>query len=131
MDGLLASVTVTDPVKEVTMNWGVNEMGALPAEATWEANYEAIIDKVHTKWPDAQIRLMYPWKQGFDADAATLHGWVNVIVAARGPYTHSGADEAVWLKGSDNGVSETVDGIHYSTLGKSLCAKAWLTAMGY
>ena len=105
----------------ILMNWGVNDMiGSLPAEATWEANYESIIDQAHAKWPLAPIYLTRPWKVGFDAPAATLHTWIDVIVAARSTFVHVGDDEAIWLKGSDNGASETTDGIHYSTLGNAL-----------
>ena len=116
----------------VLCNWGANDIPrGLPAEATWEANYEAIIDAVLAKWPIAKIYLMRPWLQGGDTGAATLHSWIAVVQAARSASVSLGPDEAVWLKGADNGASETTDGIHYSTLGESLCAAQWKSTLGY
>ncbi len=37
----------------VLMNFGVNDVGALPSEAVWEANYLAIIDAIHGFTADA------------------------------------------------------------------------------
>jgi len=117
----------------VLCNWGANEMtGALPAEATWEANYLTIIDAVLAKWPNATVYLMYPWIQGQDAKAATLHGYIDTIIAARpGGRVVAGPDEAVWLKGADDGATMTTDGIHYSAAGMLEAAAQWATVLGW
>ena len=116
----------------VLMNWGVNDItSGLPVEATWEANYLSIIDQVHAKWPLAQIYLTRPWKAGFDASAATLHTWIDVIVAARAAFVHVGDDEAIWLKGSDNGASETLDGIHYAPYSEQLKSNQMAVVLGW
>lgn len=113
------------------INLGVNDGTTLPAEATWEANTEYYLDALHAAYPAIQCYLMRPWKQGFDANAATLHSWIDTVVAARSTFVHTGPDEAVWLKGSDNGASETMDGVHYSSLGETLCAAQWQSTLGY
>lgn len=110
----------------VLINLGVNDMtGGLPAEATWKADYTTVIHTIHSVMPDSPVYLMRPWKQGYDADAATLNTWIADLVAADPTYVHTGPDEAVWLKGSDNGATNTSDGIHYSTAGKAACVTAW------
>ncbi len=38
-------------------------------------------------------------------------------------------DERVTVKGSDDGASETSDGIHYSNAGAVLVTAAWLAAI--
>ncbi len=121
-----------DAVTHVLMNWGVNDIASgLPVEATWKANYLAIIDYVHTRFPQAAIYIMRPWRRGFDSECATLHTWIDDIVAAR-QFTAVGPDEAVWLKGSDNGIAETdAGGVHYSAVGIPLAAAAWKAALGY
>jgi GDSL-like Lipase/Acylhydrolase family len=134
MDATLAGFPAdggTTNYRHVLMNWGVNDIAGTPVEATWEANYLSIIDKIHAKAPNAKVYLMRPWDVGNDAWAATFNTWINVIVGSRA-FTYVGPDEAVWLKGSDNGASETVDGVHYSTpLGNNLAAARWQTVLGY
>lgn len=115
------------------MNWGANDLSvALPSQASWQNNYIAMIDLVHAKWPNARIWITRPWRRNKDADSATLHTWIDNVVAARSAYTFVGDDEAVWLKGSDDGATNTSDGVHYSVpaglIAKSAASKA---AMGY
>lgn len=113
------------------LNWGANDMvGSLPAQATWQNNYLSIIDAAHAKWPNATIWVMYPWRQGQDANATTLHGWINNVVAARSAYTFVGPDEAVWLKGGDDGATNGT--VHYTNpVGATAAAAAWKTTLGY
>lgn len=113
------------------LNWGVNEMAGLPAEATWESYYYTILDAIHAKWPNTKCYIMRPWKVGYDAQAATLNGWITTIVAARSTFAYVGPDEAVWLKAGDNGATNTSDGVHYSTAGHAAAVTAWLTVLGY
>lgn len=130
-DGILAAFPADaspGDYKVVTLNWGANDVGSLPAEATWEADYLAIIDKVHAKAPNAKVYLMRPWRRGYDAECATLHGWIDTIVAARA-FTYVGPDEAVWMKGADDGATMTVDGVHYSAAGTTEAAAQWLAVI--
>lgn len=115
----------------VLLNWGVNEMASLPTEATWAASYYTVLDAIHAKWPDAKCYLTRPWKQGFDAQAATLNGWITTIVAARSTFAFVGSDEAVWLKAADDGATNTTDGVHYSAAGHTASVTPNLTALGY
>jgi len=132
-DAILATFptdATTGDYRAVTLNWGVNGTDQTADEATWTANYLAIIDKVHAKAPNALVYLMRPWMVGYDARAAVLHGWIDTIVAARA-FTRVGPDEAVWVKGSDNGATMTLDGVHYSAAGNTEAAIQWQTVLGY
>ena len=138
ISGIIAQydrLTVSDRLC-VLINLGVNDVtspdpGGLPVQATWIADYESIIDTITTRWPRAHIWLMKPWKRDFDANMATVAGWINTIQAARSSYVSIGPDESVWLKGSDNGNTYTSDGIHYSAAGEALCATQWQSVLGY
>lgn len=114
------------------LNWGANDVGGpLPSEATWQSDYLAILDAIHAAYPFARVYIMRPWRSGFDANAATLKARIDNIVAARSSFAFVGPDEAVWLKGADNGATMTTDGTHYSTAGKAECAAQWKAALGY
>lgn len=124
----------SEGVYAVLINLGVNDMvvgGSLPIEATWIANYETLLDAIHSRWPPAQVYLTRPWMQGHDADSTTLHGRIDTIVSDRSSFVHVLDDEALWLKGSDNGASETTDGTHYSPFGMGLATAAKQAALGY
>jgi hypothetical protein len=122
-------------VGSVLTNWGVNDMNAFGSlvEATWESQYESIITYTHGRFANSRFLLSYPWRVGFDSEAATMHGWVDVVIAwcaTQSIQCKAGVDEAVTIKGSDNGFSETDEstggvGVHYSVpLGVNLYANA-------
>jgi lysophospholipase L1-like esterase len=114
----------------VLINLGVNDITTgLPAEATWEANYLAIIDAIHAKWPTARVYLMRPWVRSFDTDSDTVAVRVGHLVAARPSFVFVGPDERIWLKGSDNGTTMTVDGTHYSVAGKLEIVNQWAAVL--
>lgn len=132
MDGILAAFPADGAggdYRVVTMNWGVND--GCSDTATWETNYLAIIDKVHAKAPAAQVYLMRPWKRGFGACTAALHTSIDTIVAARATFAHVGPDEAVWLEGGDDGVTNSTDGTHYSAAGQIAADAAWVAVPIY
>lgn len=130
--GVLAQRPATPEPLYVLMNWGVNEqIAGLPAEATWETNYYTILDAINAKWPNAKCYLMRPWAQGQDADADTMAGWIATVVTARSAFANLGPDERVWLKGADNGATNTSDGVHYSAAGQTAAVTAWLSTLGY
>jgi hypothetical protein len=123
-----ASVNVT----RILFNLGVTNFAALPAQATWEADYAYLLDALHAKYPAALIYCARPWAVGYDAEADTLAGWLATVVAARSPWAQLGHDERVWLKGADNGATMTSDGVHYSyPAGFAAAAAQWMTALGY
>lgn len=113
----------------ILLNLGVNDFG-VATQAAWIADMEYVLDAVHARWPQALVYLMYPWKQSFDSTATTYHGWIDTIIAAR-TFSRAGPDEAVWLKGADNGATNTTDGIHYSTAGQAAAATQWQTTLGH
>ena len=110
----------------VLVNWGVNEMAVLPLQATWIADYQTLIDAIVAKQPAAKVFCVKPWYQGQDANANTMAGWVDQVVASRPNVAYVGHDERVWLRGTDNGVTMTLDGVHYSAAGQTECVAQWL-----
>lgn len=117
------------------MNWGVNDMGGGGLiDATWISQYGQIIDYLHTRFPNATLVISYPWRQGFDSQSATMHGWIDTVIAncaGIGATCIPGVDEMVTIKGSDNGATATRDGVHYSAAGFSLYAAAMKAILGY
>jgi hypothetical protein len=111
------------------LSLGVNDFNSI-TEATWISQYQYIVDAIHTRWPAVQIYIMRPWKRDYDAAADTVAGWIDTIVASRS-FLHLGPDERVWLKGADNGATNTYDGVHYSAAGEAACAAVWKTVLGY
>lgn len=113
-------------------NLGAAEMaGTMPAQATWEADVGYILDAFHAKYPAIQVYVAKPWRRDQDADADTLAGWIDNVVAARAGWANVGHDERVWLKGADNGATMTYDGVHYSAAGNTECTAQWKAILGY
>jgi lysophospholipase L1-like esterase len=129
---IASSVPVGGVPSYILLNLGVNDAGTtLPPEATWEANYEYILDALHTKWPYARLYLMYPGCAGDSvSNLNTLHTWINVILAARSTFAFAGPDEQVWLANGDNYTTYTIDGTHYNAAGEALAATEWKTVLG-
>ena len=136
MNNFLSSYVNSNPgvVTHVLMNWGVNDMGGSLVEATWIGQYDQITSYLHTRFPNATLVISYPWRQGFDSQSATMHGWIDTVIAncaGVGATCIAGVDEVVTIKGSDNGATATRDGVHYSAAGFSLYAAAMKAALGY
>lgn len=90
-------------IRYVTMNWGVNDMEGWPLdEGEWKMNYLTIIDWAHTLFPNAKVYLSYPWRGGYDTQAATMRGWIDDMMNQR-YFLIPGVDEAVTIKRDDNG----------------------------
>ncbi len=121
------------PVTVVFCNWGANDVTSvpLPDQAIWQNDYIFIVDSIHARCPNAIIFLSFPWRQNYDGNCAIIHGWIDNVIAARPLYVLAGDDEAVWLKGGDNGATNTVDGVHYSAAGALADAAAKIVALGY
>lgn len=118
------------------INFGANDYCCgMPDQTTWQNKLTELIDKVTLRWPQAEIYVMIPWSRDLDSQADTMAGWIANVVATR-PNTHIGPDERVWLKGSDNGATNTEDGIHYSHFGNpgpgnTAATAAWTAALGF
>lgn len=109
----------------VLSNYGTNDLAVLPVEATWRANYQTIIDAIMAAQPGARIYIVKPWKRGYTANANTMAGWIDTIVAANPGVAFVGHDERTWLEGGDDGATMTIDGVHYSAAGQAECAAQW------
>lgn len=90
----------------------------LPDETQWKLDYQYIIDALKVKYPNAVFFLSKIWGVDRDANAATMAGWVDDLVAANPTYVFSGDDQQVWKKGADNGATMTSDGTHLSDAGE-------------
>jgi len=120
-----AAVTAaTDHPYAILFNFGANEAAAMPTQADWTAYYLERIDFARAKWPNVRTYLAKAWRRGFNAECATLAGWVDTIVAMR-PNCLVGHNENIWLEGGDDGVTNTSDGVHYSAPGTIECGNQW------
>ena len=127
--GSIARMPVVPEV--ILVNAGANDLAALPAAATWRADFGALLDGLHGKWPEAKVYAAKPWKAGQDASASTMAGWIDTVLSTRSSWALEGLNEAVTIKAGDNGAANTVDGIHYSEpAGNTAAAAAWKIAMG-
>ena len=129
----------------ILANWGANDAQFLPGGGwtpeithdTWVAQYVAILDELHARFPYAHIWLMRPWRRDLPTQCATLAAWIADVQAARPAFVSLGPDEGVWLENGDNGATLTDfatggSGVHYSEPdGNLACADAWATWWGY
>jgi hypothetical protein len=115
----------------VLISLGGNDVLALPAEATFKANYQAIISKLVAKWPNIKIYLTKPWRRTYGAECLTVAGWVDYIVSQNPGVVFVGHDENVWMEGGDDGATMSSDGTHYSAAGNAEVINQWKTALGY
>jgi len=104
--------------KYIFCNLGANETNSMPAEADWKTQYNAIIDAIQAKWADAKIYIARPWRRDYETECNTLAGWIADIVTAQdSANVKLGADERVIIENGDDGVTYSVDGIHYNAAG--------------
>lgn len=127
-----------EKVDRVLAAWGANDAQFLPGggwtpeidHTTWVAQYGAILDYLHGRFPNAHIWIMRPWRLDLETQCATLHTWIDEVLATRTAFASAGPDEAVWQKGADNGATNGT--IHYTVpAGATACAAAWATKLGY
>lgn len=127
IDAILAGTPATHHVS--LCNLSVNDFGNF-TQADWITAMNYILDAIHTKWPGITVYLMKPWKRGANAIADSFASWIDIIIASRA-FCHAGPDERSWLKGSDDGATMTIEGIHYSLAGQTECVAQWLTVLGF
>lgn len=124
--------TVTNYIHYALINLGVNDVTAgLPDETTWKANYQTIIDAFKADWPGIKVYITKPWKRGFDTEVTALAGWIDDLVAANAGVCFVADNESTWLKGADDGVTMTTDGVHYSVAGNAEKINQMITVFGY
>lgn len=113
---------------------GINERNS-PNAANFEANLAYAIDRIHARWPNCRILVMKIWARGYDSFADTYAASIDTVLSTRSSFASSpsGLDERIWLKGSDNGVTNAdAIGLHPNVpIGYPLMAAAWKAAMGY
>ena len=127
----------------IAMNWGVNDQGeggANLTESLWISRYDAIISYLHDRFPNAVFYASYPWRVGWDTQAASMKGWIDTVISHCsniGATCSAGVDEAIVIKANDNGYLETDistngSGVHYTNpLGVGLYADAMKAVLGF
>lgn len=119
-------------VSIVLMNWGVNDLDGPLTQSTWESQYSQIVEWAHAVYPNAKIYLAYPWRRGYDSECTVLHQWIDSVIASHSAYTFAGVDEAIVIKGNDDGAAATTDGVHHSNpIGITLYAEATQVSLGF
>lgn len=114
----------------VLCNLGANDATGTVNETTWKADYQYIIDAVHTKWPNAKIYLAKAWRRNYTTNCNTLAGYIDDLVAANPGVCFAGHDERVWMENSDDGATMTTEGTHYSPTGVAELLNQWETVLG-
>lgn len=122
----------------ILIDLGVNDMGTdlwpMPAsqakQDTWVANYQYLIDALHTKYPSARIGLMRVWRRGYTDSNNLVDDTLLPLVIAGRSWAFLGPDCRVVIENGDDGVTYTSDGIHYNAAGQVIIAQAWKVAMG-
>lgn len=128
IDGILDDIAIVQHYALIDL--GVNGIAALQ-EASTKTHYQEIIDAIHTKWPDCKIYLTKPWMRDADVYADNLAGWIDDLITDNSGYCYVADDERGWLKGSDNGVTMTIDGVHYNAVGYAEKINQMVTVFGY
>jgi hypothetical protein len=76
------------------------------------------------------IYIAKVWRRGYDAECTAVNGWIADLIAADPTYVFLGIDESVLVKGDDDGVTYTADGVHYNDAGDRRVAAGWSIAIG-
>jgi lysophospholipase L1-like esterase len=106
MPAWLAGAPVT--VDYAVVDAGVNDILTFNAP-TFETSYASILDQLHTKWPSAGVRVIYPWFLGHDAGAATMKTSIDNVLSTRA-WALPGADEFVIQHMGPDGIHPSDDG---------------------
>jgi lysophospholipase L1-like esterase len=114
------------------MNIGANDIrGAGGTEADTKENMQYMINALIAKYTNVKIYIAKPWVHDCTAAANTFAGWIDDLIASNPTTCFAGHDERTWLEGGDDGVTMTLDGVHYSAAGTAEIQSQWRTVLGY
>lgn len=132
----LPQVLADDPLPDVQValcNWGANDSTAANwvniTETQWKDDYREVINTLIAKWPNILIYLSRAWVRGRQTKCDAMAAWIADLVAEYPLNVRLGDDERVWLEGGDDGVANTVDGVHYSDAGQRAKCDAMLQVL--
>lgn len=117
----------------VLLNIGANDFFLGTGSAAYQSDLAYTLDAAHVAWPFARILVAKPWRRTYDTESDTMAGWIDTVLATRGPWAAVGIDERATpgLKNGDDGVTYTTDGIHPNAPGYALVATQWQAVLGY
>lgn len=113
----------------IFVNVGTNDIpwirtGAT-TEAPWKDDMGAILDALHTEWPDAQILVTRPMVVTYEVETDRLNDeWMPDVMATRSPWAAWGVDEREILPG------HIPDNFHADSVGYTLYAAETMRLMG-
>lgn len=104
-----------------------------PTQTEWTQWTSTNLDKLHAKWPNAQVYVAVAWTRLYPDLANFRAQWTANILSSNGRsnWAFPGPDERTYLPGSDNGATMTEDGVHYSPLGEYRTSQEWRKRIGY
>lgn len=119
-------------VQYVLINIGINDITAGTSQASFEASLGSLLDKVHAGFQNAKLYVALVWGRNHDAACDAMDNtWIPNVLSSRSSFAFVGFDERATLKGGDNGVTNTLDGVHPNATGYSAMAVAWKAALGF
>jgi lysophospholipase L1-like esterase len=102
---------------------GTNNAGLAIGESTWKTNWRYLMRAVHTRFPDAPVYIIKPWTNtSQDANYATLHGWIDDLLAEAEFSYCSVAANVQTLFSASPATYLDVDNIHPTAAGHQLIA---------
>jgi lysophospholipase L1-like esterase len=129
IDAKLATYTGTKAPDYILYNMGSNDLPSLPAEATWKADTQYILDAMHTKWSTTTIYMakINRTDSDYSAQLTSLNSWIDDLVTLN-DFVSAGHNETTWMSA---GQGTTTDGIHPNTAGYAELVAQWKTVLGY
>ena len=129
IDAQLAQRTDTPEIVMVYMgaNDTVDPYYSGLSEAGWKADYQYVIDALHTKWPSAKIYLGKSWRLGYASRFAVINAWIDDLIAANSSFCYLGLDGQPILSGH----AELYDGVHPNHDGCVALAAGWKPLLDY
>lgn len=113
----------------ILINLGTNDLAGIHTgmtEATWLSDMGGLLDKLHTHWPLAQMRLMRVYNTDYTTEQNLLDDtWIPDVLSTRAAFAAVGPDERTFLPG------HVVDYTHPDATGYLLTANGWKQVMGY
>lgn len=128
IDATLAAANETPEL--CFFNVGINNADSPPDESAFKADFQYILDAIHTKWPTTKIYIMNGvYKASNPPGCNTISGWLNDVLLLNSGYCYAWADERVWFAANMGLYSS--DGVHYTNAGAAEAARLGRVAAGY